>query len=178
MAEGSRDERGRRASGPRAIAATLPRIAGPAFRRRGFAGGGEASVRVVTDWAEIVGPALARDSLPERLTYARGAESGGTLRIRAAGPLALELQHLEPLVIERINGYFGYRAVARLAFVQAPAGFAARRAPPAPPPPPSREEAERLDRSLSGFEDGPLRDALAGLGRAVLARGRGPVDKG
>jgi hypothetical protein len=177
MAEGSRNEGRRHASGPRAIAATLPRIAGPALRRRGFAGGGEASVRVVTDWAEIVGAALARDSLPERLTFPRGAESGGVLRIRAAGPLALELQHLEPLVIERINRYFGYRAVAKLSFVQAPVSAAPRRTPPALPPEPTGPEAARLAASLAGIEDEALRGALAGLGRAVLAR-RTPVDKG
>ncbi len=177
MAVKPRDDERRHARGPRAIAATLPRIAAPALRRRGFAGG-EASVRVVTDWAEIVGPALARDSLPERLTFPRGAESGGTLRVRAAGPLALELQHLEPLVVERINGYFGYRAVAKLAFVQAPAIHRPRRAAPAPPPEPTGPAAAALAARLSGIEDGALREALGRLGRVVLARARPPVDKG
>ncbi len=177
MAEKPRDDQRRHGRGPRAIAATLPRIAGPALRRRGFAGG-EASVRVVTDWAEIVGAALARDSRPERLTFPRGAESGGTLRVRAAGPLALELQHLEPLVIERINRYFGYRAVAKLAFVQAPAMPAPPRAAPAPAPEPTGEEARRLAASLAGIEDEALHTALSRLGRTVLARTRAPVDKG
>ena len=98
--------------------------------------------------------------------------------MRAGGPLALELQHLEPLVIERINRYFGYRAVAKLSFVQAPATRPPRRATNAPPPEPAGPDAARLAASLGGIEDEALRAALAGLGRAVLARRVAPVDKG
>jgi hypothetical protein len=154
----------RRYSGMRAIAATLPRVAGTVLRRRGFA-----EPRVVTDWAAIIGPELARETMPERLTFAKGAQDGGVLRIRAAGPLALELQHLEPLVIERINGYFGYRAVAKLAFVQAPAA-PLRRPRPGPGDAPLDAGAEaRLDGMLAGVEDEALRASLARLGRAILA---------
>jgi hypothetical protein len=163
MADRSGDTTGaRRGRGPRALAAMVPRVAGTALRRRGFA-----ETRVVTDWADIIGPELARQTMPERLTFPRGSEGGGTLRIRAAGPLALELQHLEPLVIERINRYFGFAAVARLAFVQAPVAAAPRRARAAPAAL-SPEAARRLDAAVENIESESLRAALTRLGRAVI----------
>ena len=173
MAIGSRDDEARRGGGPRAIAAMLPRVAGAALRRHGFAGPTGAAVRVVSDWPAIIGEELARVTMPERLSFPRGAaatsEPGGVLRIRAAGPLALELQHLEPLVIERINRYFGYRAVARLAFVQAPPAAPMPKRGAAPPAEIAPEEARRLADSLAGIEDETLRAALRRLGRAVAA---------
>jgi hypothetical protein len=141
----------------------LPRVAGPALRRRGFT-----EARVVTDWVDIIGADLARETIPERLSFPRGSESGGTLRIRAAGPLALELQHLEPLVIERINRYFGYGAVAKLTFVQAAPGYMSRRPKPSPPTALSPDEAKRLGTALADIESESLRAALSRLGRAVI----------
>ena len=132
-------------------------------RRRGLTEAG-----LIADWAAIVGDSLAAECAPQRLV--RGADGvGGSLHVRVTGPLALELQHLEPLVIERINGYFGYRAVARLTMHQGPlAARHSRRRPPRPQPDASAEA--RLAPMLAGVEDEDLRAALERLGRAVLAR--------
>src|SRR5262245_29742222 len=99
----------------RAIAAEVPRIAGAALGKRGF---GEA--QLVTQWEALMGPELAAKLAPERLTFPRGERRAGTLRLRVATAFALEAQHLEPVLIERINGFFGYAAVARIVLVQGP----------------------------------------------------------
>jgi hypothetical protein len=83
--------------------------------------------------------------------------------------LALELQHLEPLVIERINRYFGFAAVSRLSFVQAPIAHPRPRARPSASPALSVDESKRLDSALERIESDGLRAALARLGRAVIA---------
>src|SRR5512144_3159687 len=96
--------------GLRALGETVDAVARPMLGRRGFAGG-----RVVAEWGSIVGEHLAARSLPERVTRPADGRGGGTLHVRvASGALAVELQHVEPVIIERINTYFGYRAVARL----------------------------------------------------------------
>ena len=95
--------------GIHALASMLPRVTAPIFKARGFAEAG-----ILTDWPAIVGPHLARHTMPEKIAFARGARSAGTLHIVTESAFAPELQHLEPQVIERINGYFGYGAVARL----------------------------------------------------------------
>jgi hypothetical protein len=158
--------RGRR---PSALGAAIARLTKPLFAKRGLADGA-----IVAEWAAIVGPKLAEESAPEKIVYPGGQGTEGTLHLRiASGSLAIELQHLQPLLLERINGYFGYRAVARLKLIQGPV-----------PKPPARvgetpralepAEEEALARSLADVADADLHARLDALGRAILARGPTP----
>ena len=150
--------------GPRALATVLPKVAEPALRKRGFS-----AVEIITNWREIVGPELAEETAPERLSFPRGARSHGTLHITAPGAVALEMQHLEPIILERINTYFGYGAVSRLAMTQGKARSNRRRKKPAAPVtravnPIRQGEIEDGTRTI---EPEPLRDALRGLGKSI-----------
>lgn len=151
----------RSAPGLRSLAAPVSKVARPMLKRRGLAGG-----RIIAEWPQIVGAGLAKCSCPEKLSIARG-DNDGVLRIRVDGPLAIELQHLEPQIIERINGYFGYRAVGRLAMVRGPL--------PKPPAPkaqriakPNPEAARKAAGHFSQIGDEELKAALESLGRAVV----------
>ena len=149
--------------GPRALASVLPRVARTALGKRGF---GE--VAIVSEWPAIVGATLAAETVPLRLAFPRGRNADGTLHVRVSGTFATELQHLAPLVIERINTYFGFGAIARLALTQGP--VVGRRRRRARTPPPSPEQEARLEERLAGVEPGELREALARLGRALHQR--------
>jgi|HubBroStandDraft_1064217.scaffolds.fasta_scaffold00397_14 hypothetical protein len=144
------------------LGSAVAKIAAPVLGRRGF---GEA--RVILEWPAVVGQDLARDSLPVKLSFTGGERQGGTLHLRVAAGAALEIQHLEPVIIERINGFFGYRAVARLALRQGPVP---RRGPNRPPPPRAltRPETAALAAQLESVKDPGLRAALERLGRAVI----------
>ena len=160
----------RKRGGMRAAATILPGVTRRAFARRGFS-----RTAVVTEWPAIVGDALAAETIPERLVFPRGGRAGGTLHIRVGGAFATELQHLEPLVIERINRHFGYAAVARLAIVQGP--IRARRSPPAKKHRPMTGQQERFVRNrVSRVGDEPLRQALTKLGEAVLTSRERPKE--
>ena len=127
-----------------------------AFRRRN-----PAVARLAAEWAAAVGPALARATTPRRL-------QGGTLTVACDGPMALELQHLAPALIERLNVYLGATVVQRLRLVQdggLPGAAIAAARPPAPARPAVFAEAARRVTTLPA---GPLREALARLGAAVL----------
>lgn len=156
------DRKPARAGKPSSLNTLVRRLTRPVLGKRGFADG-----RMVADWTEIAGPLLARSSLPIRIAYAHGERTGGTLHLKVApGGLATEIQHVEPILIERINGHFGYRAVARLHLIQGPL-------PPPPPepepiPPLDPESEARLERALAGVKDPALRARLESLGRAVL----------
>lgn len=98
-----------------ALSRLVPEIARRAFRERGFA-----HITMIARWPEIVGDDLAGLVLPQRLRFRRGARHEGTLELRVAPARATEVQHRAPQIIERVNAYFGYRAVAGLQLVQGP----------------------------------------------------------
>lgn len=128
---------------------------------------GLASVEIVTHWAEIVGDALAERAVPIRLAWPQRPESGepGVLHVRVEGAYAIELQHEAPLVIERVNRYFGWRCVARLALRQGPVAGAVRR--PRPPAEPDAQALAIAAARLGTFEDAALKASLARLGALV-----------
>lgn len=149
----------------RALGATVRKVTAPVFRRRGFAEAG-----ILTDWPHIVGTHLAAHSSPQKLSFPEGRRDG-TLYVLVSGAWAPELQHLAPQVIERINGYFGYRAVARLVLNQGPlpdtAGAGASTATAEPPALPPSDAGQGWDEELADIEDAELRAALKGLGAAL-----------
>ncbi len=135
--------------GPKPIGAILSRVTRAAFRSNNAA-----SARLLADWPEIVGPHLAGNTAPRRL-------STGTLTINCAGPMALELQHSSAILMDRINTHLGKAVVKQLRFVQKT--------------PVARTAASRKKRSqpdpvdIEGLPDGPLKEALAALGAHVKA---------
>ncbi len=152
---------------PRALAATLEGITRPIFSKRGFS-----NAAIAKEWPTIVGAQLAAQSQPEKLTFPTGKKGDGTLHLRiASGSLALEMQHLEPLLLERINGYFGYKAIIRLTYIQGPVWKPSAPTPPPPPRPLAPGEEEILSRLLGPIEDDALRGALETLGRSLTVRG-------
>ena len=121
-----------RAYGPRGIGGLVARVARPAFRRRS-----PAASQIMTEWATILGPDLGARTAPRRFT-------AGTLTIACDGPVAMELQHLAPQLIARINGHVGQRLVERLRFVQLAVVSHVIEPPRAPRP-------RRLHRRSRGF---------------------------
>jgi hypothetical protein len=161
----------RRGGGLRRLPDLLGRVLDPASRRRGLA-----EVRVLTDWPSIVGEVLAARCQPVKLTGG-GRGHGGILHIHVAGSAALELQHSEPQLLERINSYFGYPAVARLRLIRAPLALPRRAGAAAAPPldAAARAEIEALVQPVA--HDG-LRAALAGLGATLKAQPDSHPQKG
>ena len=152
----------RKARGLLAVGVNLPKIAAPALRKRGFA-----EARLITEWPGIVGETLARETLPQKLVFPRGSRNDAILHLRVASGFALELQHVAPQIIERINGFFGFRAIAELRYSQGPIPPVrrARRVPVRRLP--EADEARIADR-LDGIEDPELRESLRRLGRAIV----------
>lgn len=143
-------EKARHIYGPRQLSAVLPPLVRPAYRRRS-----PATAQVLLDWDAIVGPAIAAVTTPRKLF-------AGTLSIACNGPVAMELQHLAPYLIGRINTHMGQVVVSRLRFVQDLSAT--------PPPAPKRLPAEAAAaREVMDLPEGPLRDALQSLGSMVLS---------
>ena len=88
---------------------SIGRVTSPAMRRRGFA-----EAAIITNWPAIVGRPLCEHTQPSRIVFPRGERLGGTLHLLVSGAFAPDVQHLAPQIIERINGHFGYGAIARI----------------------------------------------------------------
>ncbi len=133
--------------------------------RRGFT-----EAALIAEWPSVVGSMLGTATLPLRIAFQRGERAGGTLHIRvASGAMATQLQHQEPLIVQRINGYFGYGAIARLAISQGPVVRRPVRRPPAAPELTPQQELE-LSQRLSGIDDPDLKAVLSALGRHLAGR--------
>lgn len=135
------------------------------FKRQGFA-----STELVTRWADIVGPEVAAHAEPLRLQWPRAADGEpaepATLVLRVEGPAAIEIQHQSGAIIDRVNRFFGWQAVGRLAFRQAPLSRRDERHPPPTDP----QATAAVAATLGDVADEGLRMALARLGAAVKRR--------
>jgi len=152
--------------GARAVGSFLPSLTTKALQKYGFS-----AASLIMDWPAIMGSDFARYAAPERIKWPRTAErtedasasagrSGAVLVLRVDGAKALDVQYRAQHIIERINAYFGYAAVAQLRVIQAPM-------PAAPEARVLRARAEPLTGEVSGVADARLRDALARLGAEV-----------
>ena len=136
------------------------------FKKQGFA-----STELVTRWQDIVGPEIGAHAEPIKLQWPRAIygepTEPATLVLRVEGPAAIEVQHLSNVILERVNRFFGWQAVGRIALRQAPlTRHAARAAAPKADP----AEAERVAATLTAVTDDDLRMALGRLGAAVKHR--------
>jgi hypothetical protein len=78
--------------------------------------------------------------------------------------MALEIQHASDVVLQRVNRFFGWSAVGRLALRQAPLS---RRDTPAASRAPDPKSVAKVAETLSSVEDQELRAALARLGASI-----------
>jgi len=155
-----------RRRGQRAVAELLPDIGAAAFKRFGFV-----QSAIVSRWGEIVGPRYAEVSAPESIRFPQGKKSDGTLTLAVTGAHAPMMQHVAPAIMERVNQFFGYAAVARIVIRQG--------AMPAPKPraaPPSLKPVPAdLGDSLRNIADPELHAVLSALAGAVAASDGPPI---
>ncbi len=148
------DKGKRLARGPVTIGTLTERVAKPALGKRGFAGG-----EILSHWSEIVGAELAAFAVPLEVKFPRGRNAGATLVLRiASGAAAAMLQMKTPLIIERVNRFFGYTAIDK---VQAAQG-------PLPRKPLKRKAPDAAQ--INASRPATVSEALAKLGAAVKQR--------
>ena len=146
------------------IADLMPQIGRAAFRRFGFV-----QSSVVTRWPEIVGERHAQVCMPEAIRFPPGEKSDGILQLVVLPAHAPLIQHVIPEIMERVNRFFGYKAVARVKLrqgeVKPPRADAPATAPPSLKPIPME-----LGESLRDIGDPELRTVLESLARSLGAK--------
>ena len=150
-----------RGGAPRAIGELMPEIGRTAFRRFGFV-----QSSVVTRWPEIVGPHHAKVCAPEAIRFPPGEKSEGILQLVVLPAHAPLIQQVIPEIIERVNRFFGYSAVARIKLRQGAVKPPADKKP-AKPPPSLKPIPMELGDSLRDIGDPELRTVLESLARSL-----------
>lgn len=145
------------------VGAALPSLIGKVCRDQGFT-----QQTLITRWREIVGAEIADCALPTKLRWSRGRGAGATLEIAAEGGYATQIKHIEPVLIDRINTYFGKLTVGRISIVQR-ALPRARRHLQAERQPIDEEQARQVDAATNDTRDPELRKALRQLGEEMAA---------
>jgi hypothetical protein len=163
-----RAEEAPRANRARAVSDMLPSIGGAAFRRFGFI-----QSSVVSRWREIVGERYARVSAPESIRFPPGKRAAGILTLVVEGAHAPMMQHVAPVIVERVNRFFGYEAVERVQFRQGMVQVA--RAKPRTPPASLRPLPTEIGDSLREIADPELRACLESLAQGVAASDGAPA---
>ena len=150
---------------PKTLASQVGKLVKPIFGELGFT-----DSAIINDWREIAGEYLANHCMPEKIQYTHGGKSKGTLHLRIEnGGIALQLQHLESVLIERINSYFGFSAVKWIRVTQGPLPKALKNDFSSPQPLSTIEE-QSLFNCLNVVDDDELHQALERLGRAILSK--------
>jgi hypothetical protein len=150
----------------KAVGAFLPKVTAAAFQKFGFH-----SAEIMSSWSTIVGTELARLTRPESIKWPRGNKvagagddegrsAGATLIIATDPAFALEVSYRHGEIIDRINRYFGYRAIAQIKVHQVPT----RESPAG-----SKSPAIAAPKEHIAAAPGDLAAALDALGRSVAA---------
>ncbi|WP_210497245.1 DUF721 domain-containing protein [Microvirga antarctica] len=156
---------------PRAkpLADFLDLCLGPSLARQGFA-----TSDIIVAWPEIVGERLAAFTQPLKIEWKRKGPHAdpdakadpATLVVRTESAFALEMQHLAPIVIERVNTHYGWRCIGRLILKQGPVQRTEKikRRPPSL----SDDDRARIAAATRPIAEDGLRSALDRLGVAIV----------
>ena len=135
-------------------------VGGQSFRRFGFV-----QHSIVSRWSEIVGTRYSKVSSPESIKFPAGKKAGGVLTLLVDGAHAPLIQHLTPMIVDRVNRFFGYAAINRIVFRQGK--------PPASAPRPERPQLrpvpKELGEGLREIADPELRSCLESLAAQIVA---------
>jgi hypothetical protein len=164
MADSSNNTRKYR--GVTALSSALNHVTNPIYAKRGFVAN-----KIISDWELIVGKSLARYSIPRKLFFAKDKKAGGVLNVDVFDSgMAMEMTYMEPIILEKIATYFGYKAIDKLKITQKLGIVKSFDYDEAPPITLSSEKQGVLSHKLSDVSDDEMKAALERLGVSVLGQ--------
>ena len=150
--------------GLKTLQQSVLKITDVAIRKRGFV-----ESALIHKWTSIVGKEIAAWSVPNRLVFLRGSTLDATLHLDVLSARALEIQHNELVILERINVVFGYKAINKIAIRQV---NSLSRTVKQSPTPVVLTESEKswVSDQIKNHSNAELKNALEALGQAILSR--------
>ncbi len=145
------------------MTAELRTIAAPILGKRGFT-----TCEIIESWSDILGAELSMGVLPEKIVFEKNNRTNGILYVKTAGgAFAMLFDYQQARVIEKINTFFGYPAIAHIKIRQGHLNL-----PQAKPEKPKKlipkSQLEALQKKVSLIEDESLRETTYNIGLALL----------
>ena len=99
--------------GSKKVNSLFDKITSQALKKHGFL-----NFKIISDWHLIIGPDLARFTVPLRIDFPYDQTSQGVLYVACSNPgFSLEIQASEGSIINKLSTYFGYKAISRIKVV-------------------------------------------------------------
>lgn len=150
------EDRRKRYGKPRTLSKCLNHLVDPICRKQGFV-----NASVVLDWPQIVGQNFADLCQIIKVTFPFNSRLDGCLHLNTTSSLAAVLAYEEPLILEKINRYYGYEAISKLKI------FHGLKSIKKKPVHIKVENAVASIPEIEGISYEPLKEALANLGQYI-----------
>lgn len=125
---------------------------------------------LVEDWEKIVGPDYANSISPEKITFPAGKRNRGALLVKASShSTSLIFQHIHSYVIDRINTYYGYKAVDKIKVIVGKIDRPARQEAPKKERVLDKVDEKTIEKLVESIDNQELRDSLKNLGRMIYS---------
>ena len=95
------------------IGDTLPKILKTKLKKVNFV-----EMSVIKNWKEIVGDDIAKNCWPIKIFFSDGNNSNGKIAIKVKRGWSLEIEYKNQEIIEKLNQYFGYKAISKINIIQ------------------------------------------------------------
>ena len=150
----------RRSAGLVSFGADVRRLIAPVLGKKGFI-----QADILARWTDILGAELATGVQPASLSFSKSAD-GALLHVNAySGAYAMEFNARKQQIIEKLNTYFGYRAISDIRVTQG--GFTPKLPKSAAVPSLPPEKQRQIAAETAGIENEALRAAATELGALI-----------
>jgi hypothetical protein len=128
--------------------------------------------KMLADWARIAGEEVAFFATPVEMKFARTKDKKpgqAVLHLAVSPAFALEFSYQIPLLIERLNVFFGYPAIKDIKIIQNKImNNKQRKTLEIRPLTPA--ETRDIDTAVAGIQENDLQEALKNLGQSIASR--------
>lgn len=143
---------------PKTLSQVIEPLTRPVFKAQG-----PSVARLLLEWPGIVGNELASHTHPEKITFPRGKKTDGCLTIAVENGFATDIQHIQPLILERLATYSGHKGINRLAIKPAFIAPSSTSKKPKSAPPLAPTSVKMTE----NVTDNELKEALTSLAKTL-----------
>ena len=95
------------------IGNSLPKILDKNIKEKNFV-----EVSLIKKWREIIGDDIAKFCWPIKITFSDIKNSNGLIFLKTKRGRSMEIEFKNEEIIEKLNQYFGYKAISKISVVQ------------------------------------------------------------